>query len=94
MRNKVGEQIMRESAIESHYKKLVEDAGGMFIKFTSPSHNGVPDRIVILPGGTMYFVEFKAPNKKPRPLQRYVIDKIKKLGCEVKVVDRKVVSLE
>lgn len=84
---------MRESEIERHYKKLVEEAGGMFLKFLSPSHNGVPDRIAILPGGKMYFVEFKAPNKKPRALQVHVIEKIRKLGCDVRVIDRKVASL-
>lgn len=84
---------MREKEIEAHYKKLVEQAGGMFIKFISPSLNGVPDRIVLLPNGKIYFVEFKAPNKKPRPLQVHIINKIRELGCEVKVIDRKVDKL-
>lgn len=81
---------MRERDVEAHYKKLVEARGGLFIKFTSPSHSGVPDRIVILPDGRIYFVEFKAPNKKPRPLQEHIINKIRELGCEVRVVDKKV----
>lgn len=88
---------MRESAIERHYKKLVEDAGGLFIKFNSTSHSGVPDRIVILPdsgsGDNIYFVEFKAPNQKPRPLQDYMIRKMRSLGCDVRVVDSKVKEL-
>lgn len=84
---------MRERDVEAHYKKLVEDIGGLFIKFTSPSHSGVPDRIVILPNGRIYFVEFKAPNKKPRPLQLHIINKIRELGCEVRVIDRKVDKL-
>lgn len=84
---------MRERDVEAHYKKLVEDTGGLFIKFTSPSHSGVPDRIVILPNGRIYFVEFKAPNKKPRPLQLHIINKIRELGCEVRVIDRKVDKL-
>lgn len=84
---------MREREVEAHYKKMVEDAGGLFIKFTSPSHSGVPDRIVILPNGRIYFVEFKAPNKKPRPLQLHIINKIRELGCEVRVIDRKVDKL-
>ena len=81
---------MREKDIEQHYKKLVEKEGGLFIKFTSPQNSGVPDRIVIMPGGKIYFVEFKAPGKKPRPLQQYIIEHIRKLGCEVKIIDRKV----
>lgn len=84
---------MREREIEEHYKKLVEEKGGLFIKFTSPSHNGVPDRIVIMPSNRIYFVEFKAPNKKPRPLQQHTIDKLRSLGCKVKVIDSKVDSL-
>lgn len=81
---------MKERDVEAHYKKLVEDAGGLFLKFTSPQCSGVPDRIVILPDNHIYFVEFKAPNKKPRKLQEHIINKIRQLGADVRVIDRKV----
>lgn len=84
---------MRENEVERHYKKLVEDAGGMFMKLNSVTHSGVPDRIVLLPNGIIYFVEFKAPGKKPRALQQHVINQMRKLGQDVRVIDRKVASL-
>ncbi|MBQ8698241.1 MAG: VRR-NUC domain-containing protein, partial [Schwartzia sp.] len=47
---------MREREIE---KKLVIETkarGGMAAKFTSPGMNGMPDRLVLMPGGRMGFV--------------------------------------
>lgn len=84
---------MRESEIEAHYAKLVDEADGLFFKFTSPQNSGVPDRLVLLPNGKCYFVEFKAPNKKPRRLQKVVFNMIRKRGFEVKVIDEKVDKL-
>lgn len=43
------------------------------LETTSPSSNGVPDRLVLCPGGMAALVELKAPGKKPSPLQREVI---------------------
>ncbi|PTY77367.1 hypothetical protein B5V89_14905 [Heyndrickxia sporothermodurans] len=47
----------------------------------------MPDRLVILPGGRVYFVELKAPGKKSRPLQIAQQKKIASLGCEVLEID-------
>lgn len=60
---------MRESDIEKKLKDKVKVAGGMAVKFVSPSFNGMPDRLVLLPGGHLAFIELKAPGKKLRPLQ-------------------------
>ena len=49
---------MNESALERRLVAEVRKAGGMCLKFTSPSTRGVPDRIVLLPGGIMIFVLF------------------------------------
>jgi len=61
---------MRERKIETMLVKQVKAAGGMALKLISPGMAGVPDRIVLLPGGRILFVELKAPGEKPRPLQR------------------------
>lgn len=60
---------MREKKVEEHLINRVERAGGLCWKFTSPGTSGVPDRICLLPGGLVFFVECKAPGKTPRPLQ-------------------------
>lgn len=80
---------MRESAIE---RKLVTEAvkrGGFAPKFVSPGLDGVPDRLLLFPGGRLAFVEVKAPGKKPRPLQRRRIEQLTALGFRVFVLDRK-----
>ena len=52
-----------ESRIERHLRVSVKKMGGMAVKFTSPGLDGVPDRIVLLPGRKIAFVELKAPGK-------------------------------
>ncbi|BBH19810.1 nuclease [Paenibacillus baekrokdamisoli] len=60
---------MRERAIENRFTNEVVKRGGKALKFTSPGHNGVPDRIVLLPDGRTVYVELKAPGKPLKPLQ-------------------------
>ena len=60
---------MREKTVESKFSSAVKAKGGLAVKFMSPGFNGMPDRLVMFPGGKIAFVEVKAPGKKPRPLQ-------------------------
>ncbi len=76
----------RERDLERKLKKEVEKLGGVCWKFTS-SVSGVPDRLCLFPPGEMAFVEMKRHGGKPRPLQQRVIDKIRKLGFRVEVID-------
>ena len=55
---------MDEKTIENKLKKAVVKRGGLCVKFVSPSFAGVPDRIVLLPGGQVAFVETKATGEK------------------------------
>lgn len=50
-----------ERDIEKKLRQRIEAMGGRCIKWVSPSSGGVPDRIVLLPGGRIYFVETKRP---------------------------------
>ena len=80
---------MRESTIE---RRLVTEAvkrGGFAPKFVSPGLDGVPDRLLLFPGGKLAFVEVKAPGEKPRPLQRRRIEQLTALGFRVYVLDSK-----
>ena len=83
---------MRENFVEKKLKLAAESFRGVAIKFVSPSLTGVPDRIVILPKGKICFVELKAPHRKPRKMQRYVLQKLYKLGARVAVVDNVVTA--
>ncbi|MHB1154529.1 MAG: VRR-NUC domain-containing protein [Eubacteriales bacterium] len=78
---------MREKQIEQKLVKAVKNMGGIAPKFTSPGFDGMPDRIILLPGGRMAFVEVKAPGKKPRPLQLVRHGLLRQLGFKVYVLD-------
>lgn len=79
---------MREKEIEQALVKAVKARGGMCPKFTSPGMDGMPDRLVLLPQGRIGFVEVKAPEKKPRPLQVHRHEELRNLGFQVFVLDR------
>ena len=78
---------MREKTIEKKLVIAIKDMGGIAPKFTSPGFDGMPDRIVLLPGGRMGFVEVKAPGKVPRPLQEARHRMLRMLGFKVYVLD-------
>lgn len=80
---------MREKTIEQKFVAAVKTAGGLALKFTSPGFDGVPDRIVLLPGGKMAFVEVKAPGEKPCPLQLARHRLLRRLGFRVYVLDER-----
>lgn len=79
----------RESVIEKKLVAEVKKAGGIAWKFVSPGRRGVPDRIILLPGGRIIFVECKAPGKKPRPEQLRLHRKLNALGFKVFILDSK-----
>lgn len=78
---------MREKEVERKLREEVKKKGGVALKFVSPGMSGVPDRIILLPGGQICFVELKALGKKPRPLQLSRHAMLRRLGFEVFVVD-------
>jgi hypothetical protein len=80
---------MRERDIEAYLREQVKALGGWAPKWTSPGNSGVPDRLVILPGGRIAMVELKAPGGKPSPLQLVQHKRLRALGCDVRVVDSK-----
>ena len=78
---------MREKEIEQKLVDTVKKHGGICPKFVSPGFSGMPDRIVLLQKGKFAFVELKAPNKKPRPLQVARHKLLMGLGFRVYVID-------
>lgn len=78
---------MLEKKIESKLRSQVKKLGGVAWKFTSPGTDGVPDRIVLLPGGRIIFVECKSPEGKLSAIQNKRIAEIRGLGFDVRVVN-------
>lgn len=78
---------MREKTIEQHLVKAVKNSGGIAPKLVSPGFDGMPDRLVLLTGGKIGFVEVKAPGKEPRPLQVARHGLLRRLGFKVYVLD-------
>ena len=78
---------MREKFIEEKLKKAAKEKGGLCLKFVSPGFDGVPDRIILMPGGIMAFAELKAPGKKLRPLQESRKRQLESLGFSVFCID-------
>ena len=80
---------MQEANVEKYLIRYVKDKGGLCLKFISASMRGLPDRIVILPQGKIFFVELKAKGKKPRPEQTRVHKLFSSLGAKVYTADSK-----
>lgn len=78
---------MREKSIEQKLVKEVKRRGGICPKWVSPGFDGVPDRIVLLPGRHFGFVEVKAPGGKPRPLQASRHRLLAGLGFPTHIID-------
>lgn len=77
---------MKESSVERKLVQGVRKAGGLALKFTSPGHSGVPDRLVLLTGGTVIFVELKTDTGKLSPLQVETHRKLCNLGMRVRTL--------
>ena len=77
---------MLESRIEALLVRKIKQAGGWALKLVSPGNAGVPDRLVLLPGGRIFFVELKTETGRLSPLQEFVHGRLRRLGMDVRVL--------
>lgn len=78
---------MLEFKIESRFVSEVKKLGGKAYKFIS-GESGVPDRIVVLPGGLIAFVELKKPKDgRLSKMQVWQHDRLQNLGAKVYVIN-------
>lgn len=78
-----------EKDIERWLGNQLKKLGCIYMKFVSPGNDGVPDRIIVLPGGSVVFVELKYTNGKLMANQRVQISRLRKQGASVSVVTGK-----
>ena len=77
---------MQEKLIEQKLTKAIKEKGGIAFKFISPGFNGVPDRLILLPGGKIAFAEIKSDGEKLRPWQARRKKQLESLGFNVYVL--------
>lgn len=75
--------------VEKHLCIRVKGLGGEAYKFKSPNRANVPDRIVLLPGRHIHFVELKATGEEPTAAQLREHERLRDLGFSVAVLDSK-----
>lgn len=78
---------MQEKHVEQTLVQATKRAGGHALKLVSPGIAGMPDRLILLPGGKTGFIEVKAPGKKPRPLQVRRQHQLQQLGFTALTID-------
>ena len=78
---------MRERDIENWLRQQIESMGGLAFKFVSPGNNGVPDRLAVLPGGVIYFIELKTDDGRLSPIQDWQQDRLRYRGANVVTIN-------
>ena len=78
---------VKESAIETELVRRVEAAGGIAEKVTVLGRRGFFDRLIVLPGGMVVFVECKRPRGgsfSAHQIQRHKV--YRALGAAVAII--------
>ena len=74
-----------ERDIQAKIRKKIIALGGLCVKVDA-SKRGWPDLTVILPGGTVLFLEVKTPTGRVSKIQAYMHNQLREVGANVYVV--------
>ena len=77
-----------EKDLERRLNREIKQMGGKSVKVYNPWDVGFPDRMLLMPGGRLIFVELKSTGERPRAIQRVKHEELRALGYEVRVIDR------
>lgn len=78
-------EVMREAQLEGYFVSACRREGWKAIKLM-PSEKGVPDRMVIIPGGEILLVELKTETGRVSPAQKEWHRRAGVLGVHVYVL--------
>lgn len=77
---------VRESSVEKYLARRCEERGWQCLKFDPKYCVGMPDRLIVLPGGRVVWAELKTDGGKLSEMQRYRIGRLRSQGHSVYVV--------
>ena len=80
---------LMERDIERYLVRRAIEHGGKAYKWVSPGHVGVADRIVLLPGGVVWFVELKTAKGRLSPWQKLFAADMRRMGMNYIVIRSK-----
>lgn len=78
-----------EKAIERYLVEQAKLHGMLCLKYSNPNMVGYPDRLLVLPGGGVAWVELKSKGRKPTRIQQMRIAELTGMGHLVRVIDNK-----
>lgn len=87
--NVAGHAEMSEKSIEKYLVDQAEANGLLCLKYSNPNMIGYPDRLLVLPGGSVVWVELKSKGRKPSKIQQMRIAKLAAMGHPVMVIDNR-----
>lgn len=78
-----------EKKTERYLTEQIKSLGGLCIKLVPQYFSGLPDRLCLLPGGILFFIETKSQGDNPRLLQTVVHKNLRSIGFDVYVCSTK-----
>ena len=76
-----------EKYLERKLREGVKERGGLAVKFQSSSFTGLPDRLIVLPGMGVMWVELKSTGKRPSAEQEERIKLLRDMEHRIYVID-------
>lgn len=78
-----------EKAIERYLVEQARQNGLPCLKYSNPNMVGYPDRLLVLRGGSVVWVELKSRGRKPTKIQQMRVAELTAMGHSVRVIDNK-----
>lgn len=78
-----------EKSIERYLVEKAKEHGLPCLKYSNPNMVGYPDRLLVLPGAKVIWVELKSRGRKPDLRQKIRHAELSGMGHEVRVIDNK-----
>lgn len=78
-----------EKVIEKYLIEQAEANGLLCLKYSNSNMVGYPDRLLVLPGGSVVWVELKSKGRKPTKIQQIRIAGLRNRGHYVWVIDNR-----